>query len=170
MRRAFVCGHPVAHSRSPLIHGYWLRHHGIAGSYERVDVSPDELENFLLGLQESGFVGGNVTVPHKEAACHLVRNRDPAAELIGAVNTVWLEDDQLAGSNTDAHGFAANLDAAAPAWRNAGSAVVLGAGGAARAVVFALQQEGLSDIRIVNRTRESGGSAARPVRRPGLGA
>lgn len=152
MKRAFVCGHPVAHSRSPMIHGYWLKQHGIDGSYKRIDVLPENFERFLKDLPENGYAGGNVTVPHKEVACRLVAKRDEAAELIGAVNTLWLENGELHGANTDASGFAANVDAGAPRWRDAGSAVVLGAGGAARAIVFALQQAGLTEIRIVNRT------------------
>lgn len=150
--KAFVVGHPIAHSRSPLIHGYWLRTLGIAGSYERIDVRPDDIEIFLRRLPQSGFAGGNVTIPHKEAAHRLAGRLDAAAQAIGAVNTLWLEDGVLCGGNTDAHGFAANLDQQAPRWRQARSALVLGAGGAARAIVFALKEAGLGDIRIVNRT------------------
>lgn len=150
--RAFVCGHPVAHSRSPLIHGHWLAEHGIAGSYERRDVAPDALPAFLRQLAAGGYVGGNVTIPHKEAAHRLVAWRDEAAEIIGAVNTLWFEDGRLCGGNTDAYGFAANLDAGAPGWGAGGIATVLGAGGAALAVVHALQERGFTDIRIVNRT------------------
>ncbi|NGN43803.1 shikimate dehydrogenase [Mesorhizobium sp. CGMCC 1.15528] len=152
--KAFVCGHPIAHSRSPKIHGYWLRQYGIAGSYDAIDVSPQKFESFLGELKESGFAGGNVTIPHKEAAFRLVGRRDNAAEEIGAVNTLWFEDGLLCGTNTDAHGFAANLDDYAPGWAKAGTAVVLGAGGASRAVIHALKQSGIRDIRVVNRTVE----------------
>ncbi len=152
--RAFVCGHPIAHSRSPTIHRYWLKRYGIAGSYESVDVPPAEAVRFFAGLAESGFAGGNVTIPYKEAAFAAVARRDAAADLIGAVNTLWFEDGDLVGGNTDALGFAANLDERAPGWDAARNAVVLGAGGAARAVLHALKQRGLSDIRVVNRTVE----------------
>lgn len=152
--KAFVCGHPIGHSRSPMIHGEWLRRYGIAGSYDRIDVAPDRFEDFLTTLRKQGFAGGNVTIPHKEAAFRLVDHRDAAAEAIGAVNTVWIEDGQLYGSNTDAYGFAANLDAGAPGWDSGRTALVLGAGGAARAIVHALATRGFNDIRIANRTVE----------------
>lgn len=150
--RAFVVGHPIAHSRSPLIHGYWLETLGIPGSYERIDVHPDSIGRFLAGLPRSGFAGGNVTIPHKEAAHRAADRLDEAAELIGAANTLWLEEGRLAAGNTDAYGFAANLDAEAPHWRKGRTALVLGAGGAARAVLFALKEAGFGDIRLVNRT------------------
>lgn len=166
-RRAFICGHPVGHSRSPLIHGHWLDQHGIAGTYERVDVAPDALAGFLARIEDSGFVGGNVTVPHKELAARLVDRCDQAAEIIGAVNTLWLEDGRLCGANTDACGFGASLDAAAPGWTECGVATVLGAGGAARAIVHALTRGGMNDIRIVNRTH---GRALELADRIGAGA
>jgi shikimate dehydrogenase len=150
--KAFVCGHPIAHSRSPMIHGFWLKKHGIDGFYDAVDVAPENFEAFLGGLAENGLAGGNITIPHKEAAYRFADRRDAAAEEIGAVNTLWFEDGQLCATNTDAHGFAANLDEYAPGWTKAGAAVVLGAGGASRAVIFALKQRGFTDIRIVNRT------------------
>lgn len=150
--KAFVCGHPIAHSRSPMIHGYWLKKHGIDGFYDAVDVAPENFEAFLGGLAENGLAGGNITIPHKEAAYRFADRRDAAAEEIGAVNTLWFEDGQLCATNTDAHGFAANLDEYAPGWTKAGAAVVLGAGGASRAVIFALKQRGFTDIRVVNRT------------------
>ncbi len=151
--KAFVIGHPINHSRSPLIHGTWLAEYGIDGSYEAIDVAPAGLPAFFERLRSGEFAGGNVTIPHKEAACRLVERRDQAAEEIGAVNTLWFEDGVLCGGNTDAVGFAANLDDLAPGWaENRGTAVVLGAGGAARAVLFALRQRGYRDIRVVNRT------------------
>ena len=151
-RKAFVTGHPIKHSRSPRIHGHWLAKHGIDGSYQAIDVAPRDFAEFLATLQANGYHGGNVTIPHKEAAFALVDRRDQAAEEIGAVNTLWFEDGGLWGGNTDAHGFAANLDEHAPGWANNGPAVVLGAGGASRAIIHALKQRGVSDIRIVNRT------------------
>ena len=150
--KAFVCGHPIAHSRSPKIHGYWLRQHGIAGSYEAVDIAPLDFAAFLRSLASHGFRGGNITIPHKEAAFALADCRDEAAEAIGAANTLWLEDGKLRASTTDAYGFAANLDARAPEWRRVRAAVVLGAGGSSRAAVHALKSRGIADIRIVNRT------------------
>lgn len=136
-----------------MIHGYWLREYGIAGSYEAVDVAPADFETFLAGLRQNGFVGGNVTIPHKEAAFGLAGVLTRDAEEIGAVNTLWLEDGILHGTNTDAYGFLANLDQTSPGWDGGGSAAVLGAGGAARAIVFALRQRGFRDIRILNRTQ-----------------
>lgn len=151
-RRAFVAGHPITHSRSPKIHSYWLKQYAVTGSYEPVDLAPDAFAGFLRDIARHGFRGGNITIPHKETAFALVARRDDAAEEIGAVNTVWLEGDVLHGGNTDAHGFAANLDEAAPGWAQNGPALVLGAGGAARAVIHALKKRGIADIRIVNRT------------------
>lgn len=152
--RAFVCGHPIAHSRSPLIHGYWLSELGLAGTYERIDVAPVDFPEFLARLPASLFAGGNVTIPNKEAAFALVARRDEAADAIRAVNTLWMENGRVVGGNTDAYGFAANLDQGAPGWRDVATATVLGAGGASRAVVFALKEAGIRDIRIVNRTVE----------------
>jgi shikimate dehydrogenase len=152
-KRAFVCGHPIAHSRSPKIHGYWLKQYGLQGSYEAVDVPPKEFSAFAASVRAGKFAGGNVTIPHKEAAFKVVDRRDAAAEEIGAVNTLWVEDGSLIGGNTDAYGFAANLDERAPGWAGrSGSAVVLGAGGASRAVLYALKQRSFAEVRIVNRT------------------
>ncbi|MGN6145233.1 MAG: shikimate dehydrogenase [Mesorhizobium sp.] len=152
VKKAFVIGHPIAHSRSPKIHGHWLAAHGIAGSYEAIDVAPADLAAFLAGLRKNGFSGGNVTLPHKQAAFSFIDHRDAAAEAIGAANTLWFEDGRLCGTNTDTHGFAANLDDRAPGWADRGAAVVLGAGGASRAVIYALKARGVNDIRIANRT------------------
>jgi shikimate dehydrogenase len=153
MKKAFVCGHPIAHSRSPKIHGYWLKHHGLQGSYEAIDVLPNDFPSFAASVLAGKFVGGNVTIPHKEAAFKAVDRRDATAEQIGAVNTLWVEDGQLWGGNTDAYGFAANLDEFAPGWaEGSGRAVVLGAGGASRAVLAALRLRGFSHVTIVNRT------------------
>ncbi|RWM04217.1 MAG: shikimate dehydrogenase [Mesorhizobium sp.] len=151
-KKAFVTGHPIAHSRSPKIHGYWLAKYGIDGSYRAIDVAPEDFAAFLKSLGANNYRGGNVTIPHKEAAFALVERRDEAAEAIGAVNTLWLEDGVLWGGNTDGLGFAGNLDDYAPGWAGNGPAVVLGAGGASRAVIQALKARGVKDIRIVNRT------------------
>ena len=151
-KKAFVTGHPIAHSRSPKIHGHWLEKYGIDGSYRAIDVEPEDFAAFLSTLRDNGYSGGNVTIPHKEAAFALVTRRDEAAEAIGAVNTLWFEDGALWGGNTDGHGFAANLDQRAPGWAENGPAVVLGAGGASRAVIHVLVERGIKDVRIVNRT------------------
>ncbi|GLK73311.1 shikimate dehydrogenase [Ancylobacter dichloromethanicus] len=152
-RRVAIIGHPVAHSRSPLIHGYWLRQLGIDGDYVARDVAPEAIDGFLADFSASGLAGGNVTVPHKEAAFRACVVREPVADALGAVNTLWLEGGRLHGANTDVHGFLANLDTAEPEWARAlGEAVVLGAGGAARAVVFGLMQRGVDRVVVANRT------------------
>ncbi len=152
LRRACVMGHPVAHSRSPMIHGYWLKGLGIQGAYELKDLTPEQFPDFVTRLEANGYVGGNVTVPHKEAAYRLASTRDQAAEAIGAVNTLWLENGRLMGGNSDTHGFIANLDDRAPGWDVPGCrALVLGAGGAGRSAVYALKQRG-AEVDLVNRT------------------
>jgi shikimate dehydrogenase len=152
LRRACVMGHPVAHSRSPMLHGYWLKTLGIPGAYELKDLTPEQFPDFVTHLEANGYVGGNITVPHKEAAYRLVGARDQAAEAIGAVNTLWLENGRLMGGNSDTHGFIANLDDRAPGWDVPGCrALVLGAGGAGRSAVYALKQRG-AEVDLVNRT------------------
>jgi shikimate dehydrogenase len=153
MKRACVMGWPVSHSLSPVIHSYWLKEHGLEGEYVRAPVEPERFSAFLRGLENQGFCGGNVTVPHKIEAYRLCDRLDEAATAIGAVNTVWLSDGKLAGTNTDAYGFLANLDSEASGWDRNGIASVIGAGGAARAIVWALASRGFRDIRIVNRTK-----------------
>ena len=155
-RRAFVVGHPIAHSRSPLIHGHWLAEHGIDGTYERLDVAPEPFEAFVRGLPGSGFAGGNVTIPHKEAAFRLADSLTERAEKIGAVNTLIVAEGRVVGDNTDGLGFIAHLDASlGEGWpeRTGRQAVVLGAGGAARAVVVGLIERGLT-VLIANRSPE----------------
>lgn len=153
-RRAFVCGHPIRHSRSPLIHGHWLEQFGIAGRYTAEDVAPENFAGFIEGLRsgEAGFVGGNVTIPHKEAACRLVDTPDELAKELGAANTLWVEDGKVRATNTDGYGFTANLDACHPGWDKGSRAVIFGAGGAARAIVQAVRDRGFSEVHIVNRT------------------
>jgi shikimate dehydrogenase len=155
-RAAGVIGWPVAHSRSPLIHGHWLARHRIAGAYLPFPVQPGRLAAALRGLSALGFAGCNVTVPHKEETLALVDHADALARRIGAVNLVVARPDgSLHGANTDAYGFLANLRERAPGWRaSAGPAVVLGAGGSARAVVTALCDDGAPEIRLLNRTAE----------------
>lgn len=158
MAKAFVIGHPINHSRSPLIHGYWLRTYNIDGTYERIDVRPEQFEAFLWNVQEAGFAGGNITIPHKEAAFRLANSLTDRARMIGAVNTVVIgADGRIHGDNTDAFGFVAHLDQSLGSeWlaQTGKTAVVLGAGGAARAVVAGLAERGLDRIRIANRTPE----------------
>ncbi|TVR09087.1 MAG: shikimate dehydrogenase [Salinarimonadaceae bacterium] len=154
--KAFVVGHPIAHSRSPLIHGHWLERYGIAGAYERIDVAPVDFAAFLVNFAGNGFVGGNVTLPHKEAAFRGVRVATARARRLSAVNTLWIENGLLHGDNTDVLGFVASLDAALGiGWENdLRRAVVLGAGGAARAIVAGLLDRGVDSVAIVNRTPE----------------
>ena len=153
-RLAGVIGWPVGHSRSPRLHGFWLDRHGVDGAYVPLAVRPEDLAATLALLPRIGFAGANLTVPHKEAALALVDVVEPLAARIGAVNTVVvLADGRLEGRNTDAFGFLENLRRGAPAWRpQAGPAVVLGAGGAARAVVAALVECGVAEIRLANRS------------------
>ena len=161
MKRACVVGWPIKHSRSPLIHGYWLMTLGIEGTYSKEAVEPREFPEFLRNLARNGFAGANITVPHKEAALSLADEPDQAARAIGAANTLWLDGGKLKATNTDAAGFIAHLDQSAPDWAKAGRpAVVLGAGGAARAIVHALKQRGVTEIRLVNRSFERAGALA----------
>ena len=152
--KAFVIGHPIAHSRSPLIHGSWIAEHDIDGSYAAIDVSPADLPGFFERLRTGEFAGGNVTIPHKEAVFALCDSVDPLAETIGAVNTLVVETGRVHGTNTDYLGFLGNLDAGAPGWSDGlETAIVLGAGGAARAILVALQSRGIGSIVLLNRTR-----------------
>jgi shikimate dehydrogenase len=161
LRRACVMGHPVAHSRSPMIHNHWLKTLGISGSYEMKDLTPEAFPAFVADLGGNGYVGGNVTVPHKEAAFRAVAARDAAAEAVGAVNTLWLDNGRLMGGNSDSHGFIANLDDRVPGWKVPGCrALVLGAGGAGRSAVYALRQRGVQ-VHLVNRTLSRAGELAR---------
>ena len=152
MKKAFVIGWPIHHSKSPLLHRFWLDQYDITGSYEAVAVEPGKASDFLKSFQKHGFVGGNITLPHKEDAFQTIENRDNAATSIEAVNTVWHDGEKVFASNTDAYGFAANMDDYAHDWRDRKSALVLGAGGASKAVVLALCDAGFSEIHIINRT------------------
>jgi shikimate dehydrogenase len=155
-RLAGVLGWPVSHSRSPRLHGFWLEQLGIDGAYLPLAVAPDHLESVVRALPRMGFRGANVTVPHKEAVMALVDHLDPLARRIGAVNTLVVRDDgSLEGRNTDAYGFLENLRQGCPAWSpQSGPAAVIGAGGAARAVVAALTDAGVPEIRLANRSKE----------------
>ncbi|MBB4038910.1 shikimate dehydrogenase [Microvirga flocculans] len=154
MTKAFIVGHPIKHSRSPLIHGHWLKTYGLEGSYERIDVEPVNFGEFLKAFPARGFAGGNVTIPHKEAAFAGVDRRTARAERVGAVNTLWVEDGTIWGDNTDVVGFMAHLDRSlGTGWeQDVDTALVLGAGGAARAVVAGLQDRPLKRILVANRT------------------
>jgi shikimate dehydrogenase len=154
-KKAFVIGHPIKHSRSPRIHNYWLSKYNILGSYVKLDVLPEQLEAFLAEMDRSGYCGGNVTLPHKErsfAACATVTE---IARRIGAVNTLWREGDRLCGDNTDVGGFLANLDAETPDWTlDCDRAAVIGAGGAARAILVGLAARGIPEVKLLNRSAD----------------
>ena len=152
-RAACLIGWPAAHSRSPLIHHYWLRTLGIEGGYNIEAVPPEGFAEFVLHLSTHGFVGANVTIPHKERALALSRP-DARARAVGAANTLWYESGELRSTNTDIEGFINNLDACAPGWDAASEALVLGAGGSSRAVVFGLIERGIKRVHLANRTLE----------------
>jgi shikimate dehydrogenase len=148
---ACVIGWPVEHSRSPLIHNYWLKACGVSGEYRREAVPPDQFRDFLQSLAKRGYVGANLIFPHKEAALAW-SEPDDRARAVGAANTLW-RDGVLRATNTDVEGFLHNLDACVPGWdRNCEAAIVLGAGGAARAVVYGLLERGTPRIVVINRT------------------
>lgn len=150
---ACLIGWPAAHSRSPLIHHYWLRELGITGGYSIEAVPPEGFADFLQHLGDRGFVGANVTIPHKERALAL-SSPDARARAVGAANTLWYEGSELRSTNTDVEGFINNLDASAPGWDGVEDALVLGAGGASRAVVFGLIERGIARVHVANRTFE----------------
>ncbi len=150
---ACLIGWPAAHSRSPLIHHYWLRTLGIEGGYNIEAVPPEGFAEFVLHLSTHGFVGANVTIPHKERALALTKP-DARARAVGAANTLWYEGGELCSTNTDIEGFIHNLDACAPGWDTVEDALVLGAGGSSRAVVFGLIERGIKRVHLANRTPE----------------
>jgi shikimate dehydrogenase len=155
MKKICVIGWPIAHSRSPLIHNYWLRMYGIDAIYERQAVQPDQLEKFLADLPTSEFIGCNVTIPHKEAAFRLITQLDEAALRSGAVNTLYQRERKIFGTNTDGQGFLENLKKSYPSFITANSKVcIIGAGGSAKAIIAALLEENAQSITIVNRTPE----------------
>jgi shikimate dehydrogenase len=174
LRAACLIGWPAAHSRSPLIHHYWLRTLGIEGGYVIEAVPPDDLRDFVLRLSLRGFAGANVTIPHKENVLEL-STPDARARAIGAANTLWFADGELHSTNTDVEGFINNLDGCAQGWEQgwdkADEALVLGAGGSSRAVVFGLIERGIKRVHLVNRTlsraqvlAERFGEAVQPAR------
>lgn len=162
MKRACVIGWPIQHSRSPLIHGHWLAKYGIAGTYIREAVKPENVDSFLSSLADRGFAGCNVTLPHKHAALAAAAHKDAAAVAIGAANTLWLEDGALCATNTDAYGFMTHLTQTVPDWQSVDAPVsILGAGGAARALIHGFLTAGVGEIRLCNRTQARAEDLAR---------
>src|SRR5690606_1527262 len=161
-RAACVIGWPVKHSRSPKMHGWWLKDYGVDGEYRMEEVSPEEFPAFIANLRSHGYVGANITIPHKEAAFHLTQP-DERARAVGASNTLWYENGELRSTNTDVEGFLGALDAGAPGWEQNMDrpAVVFGAGGASRAVVWGLLERGVARIHVVNRTFERAAEMAK---------
>jgi len=152
-RAACLIGWPAAHSRSPIIHNYWLKQLGIPGSYGIEAVPPEGFADFVAQLGSRGYTGANVTIPHKEHAL-VLSQPDARASAVGAANTLWFDGDTLRSTNTDVEGFIGNLDASAPRWDHADEALVLGAGGSSRAVLFGLLDRGIKRIHLANRTME----------------
>ncbi|WP_273722367.1 shikimate dehydrogenase [Bartonella sp. AU18XJBT] len=151
--RAFVVGYPIHHSKSPKIHNFWLKQYGLQGEYIAQEVTSEEFSHFIASLQKIGFCGGNVTLPYKQEAFRLADYKDEKATMIGAVNTLWYEGDKLCATNSDAYGFSANLDDFASDWGGE-TALVFGAGGAARAIIYALKKRGFEQIYLINRTKQ----------------
>ena len=153
-KAACIIAWPAGHSRSPLIHNYWIKQHKLNAEYRREAVPPEQFAEFIKTMRQRGYVGGNVTVPHKEAALKL-SEPDARAKAVGAANCLWYVDGTLRSTNTDVDGFLANLDQTTPGWdRGLTSAVVLGAGGGARAVIYGLLAREVNHVHVVNRTRE----------------
>ena len=149
-----MVGWPIRHSRSPIIHGHWIEQYRLDAVYRREEIAPEAFADFISHLSERGYVGANITIPHKEAALAM-SEPDDRARAVGAANTLWCDNGRLLSTNTDVEGFTANLDACVPDWaKRAGEAVVLGAGGSARAIVYGLIERGIGKINVVNRTPE----------------
>ena len=169
-RAACVIGYPAKHSRSPKLHGHWLERHGVDGDYRIEEIAPENFEAFLLNFSANGYIGANVTMPHKDEALRL-SVPDEKATKIGAANTLWLDQGTLRSTNTDCDGFVGALDSASPGWaKRTSSAVVLGCGGAGRAVIYGLLDRGISTVNVVNRTyakaadlRDAYGSSIEPA-------
>ena len=155
MKKACVIGWPIEQSRSPMIHGHWLKTYGIEGSYDRVAVQPGEAAAFVRSLAARGLEGCNVTAPHKEAVLEAADWRDPSAEAVGAANTVWRDGAKVCVANTDTYGFMTHLEKSAPGWdRKDAPVAVLGAGGAARAIIYGFLSAGVGKVHLFNRTTE----------------
>jgi len=154
MKEACVIGWPITHSRSPAIHGFWIARYGLEARYTKQAVAPEALEHFLATLADQGLVGCNVTIPHKEAAFRLASVQHDSAAAVGAANTLWLEDGKLHAVNTDTYGYMTYLGLKEPDWgRRAAPISVLGAGGAARAIVHGFLKAGVSEVRVFNRSQ-----------------
>ncbi|WP_455481981.1 shikimate dehydrogenase [Bartonella sp. B35(2025)] len=151
--RAFVVGYPIYHSKSPKIHNFWLKQYDIQGEYLAQEVTSEKFNNFFTSIKKRGFCGGNVTLPYKQEAFRLATYKDEIATNIGAANTLWYEGDKLCATNSDAYGFSANLDDFFPNWAG-GTALVFGAGGAARAILYALKKRRFERIFLLNRTKQ----------------
>ena len=155
MKRACVIGWPIEHSRSPRIHGHWIDRYNIDGSYTKVAVRPEDVATFFRTLGEQGYAGCNVTAPHKEAAFAAAAWHDPSAVAVGAANTLWLDGGRLCAANSDTYGFMQHLEMSAPDWKRIDAPVaILGAGGAARTIVYGFLAAGVSQVRVINRTRD----------------
>lgn len=155
MKRACVIGWPIEHSRSPLIHGTWLKTYGIEGSYTKEAVKPEDVQAFFAAMAQNGWAGCSVTVPHKEAAFAAAEVKDDSAVAVGAANTLWLAEGQLHCANTDTYGFMKHLELSAPQWQSRDAPVlILGAGGAARAIVYGFLKAGVARVAVSNRSRE----------------
>jgi len=151
-KKVCIMAWPAGHSRSPLIHNYWIKQHGLDAEYVREAVPPEKFKEFISHFRANGYIGGNVTVPHKETVLTL-SEPDERAKAVGAANCVWYEGEKLRSTNTDVEGFLGNLDVVAPGWgRGLETAMVLGAGGGARAVIYALIQRNVGRIYVINRT------------------
>lgn len=162
--KAGVIGHPIDHSKSPIIHNYWIEKAGLNGSYEAIDITPDNLKSETQRLIDEGYAGFNITIPHKEAVLELCDEVDGNAEVCGAVNTVVIKDGKLIGHNTDSFGFLTNIKTACPDFDfETGTAVVIGAGGAARAVVSGLIGHRIPEVILVNRTRDRAEKIAKEI-------
>jgi len=155
MTSTFVIGDPITHSRSPLIHNYWIGRNALNGEYQPIHVPDDGLNEFIARLRAGEYAGGNVTIPHKENVARLVDVLTDTARTIGAVNTLWRDEaGAVHGDNTDAYGFSANMNQQAPQWQNANNVLIIGAGGAARAIIHACLENGMDQIVVANRTRQ----------------
>ncbi|WP_336278688.1 shikimate dehydrogenase [Bartonella sp. CB175] len=163
--RAFVVGYPIHHSKSPKIHNFWLKQYNLQGEYLAQEVTSNEFKGFIESIQKRGFWGGNVTLPYKQTVFDLADYKDKVATIIGAVNTLWYEGDKLCATNSDAYGFCANLDDFSPGWVGE-TALVFGAGGAARAILYGLKKRGFERIFLLNRTKQRADNLANYFGKP----
>ncbi|MBX4335275.1 shikimate dehydrogenase [Bartonella raoultii] len=163
--RAFVVGSPIHHSKSPKIHNFWLKQYDLEGEYIAQEITSEKFRDFFTSIKERGFCGGNITLPHKQEAFQLANYKDEVATMIGAVNTLWYEGNKLCATNTDAYGFSANLDDFMPDWVGE-TALVFGAGGAARAILYALKKRGFERIILLNRTKKRADNLAEHFGKP----